>query len=415
MTEVPKTLADLQREWKKKEKLKSQLRKIAIPIFAILIIGGLIGGYYYQRNNADTLEVVLGLDIYAVSKDPEDYKPIKWYTLPGGGLEDLTNSLKYYMKVTPLNGLRPNDTLTTIITSGDFALLIISIYQDELKTKLSYHIDTDGYTPYLTLLENDKERNGVDVYFTLNKDDYSYHAKLPHLSDVMSKTIKLKLEKIPVFSTSGYESVNKMFYTLGKMPAVIRVQGNEKAVYGLYKRQSQPKESALMEAVYEGNEIKVKSLLAKGANANARNQYNMPVLVTAAGGNKTGIAKLLLTHGANIDAHKDGLTALTMACGKKDRKMVELLLSNRANPNIAMKNGQTAIFVAVGQGDSEVVKLLLSNGADINWEMQGNLTPLRFAQSLNQVEIVRVLLTAGAKSNSSPSRQLLSREPGLTD
>jgi len=58
----------------------------------------------------------------------------------------------------------------------------------------------------------------------------------------------------------------------------------------------------LLESASAGDSARVKVLLSKGANPNAKNIYGWPVLMKAVGGGNTEVVKLLLDHGAAANA-----------------------------------------------------------------------------------------------------------------
>ncbi len=77
---------------------------------------------------------------------------------------------------------------------------------------------------------------------------------------------------------------------------------------------------------------KVKEWLEKGAEANAKNKDNLPILTIVVGKGNVGIAELLISKGAKVDATDvGGRTALMAACSWEHLEMAELLIKNKAD------------------------------------------------------------------------------------
>jgi len=193
------------------------------------------------------------------------------------------------------------------------------------------------------------------------------------------------------------------------------------------------------------DEAKVRLLLSKGADANARSkQGSTPLLIAAGTEGSAAIVKLLLDKGAKLkDATADPVTTpLTAAVTANDTATVQLLLENGVDThepaggfalttaaghgNTAIvrmllahgvpadpvsppvtervKNGDIAIglltplLVAVSYGGPDTVKLLLDNKANVNALDVRGMTPLMLAVALDHpdVRVVRLLLERGA-------------------
>jgi hypothetical protein len=191
----------------------------------------------------DSLDVVVGKDIQAVSRDQKDYDdPTDWVMIPGGNLESLNSVVhKYYMKVTSKNGIKAGQNLTAIITSGNLALLMISVYENEpSSTTVAYHLDTNVYTHYL-MRENygtPNQNKRLDIYFSLsNVKDFDYHAQLPTFDEMGSNGVRLTLEKCQPVVLHGYKAVDRTYFVPGEVPPIASIKGKEKTLYMLHKKQ----------------------------------------------------------------------------------------------------------------------------------------------------------------------------------
>jgi ankyrin repeat protein len=165
-----------------------------------------------------------------------------------------------------------------------------------------------------------------------------------------------------------------------------------------YKRRSKPVDEnslRLMEAVVASDAGKVRELIARGVDVNAKMEISGGVaLSSAAAAGHPEIVRMLLDAGADVNA--DSGAALTAAAGHAE--IVRLLLDRGADVNARRSDGLTPLMSAAGAGRVETVKLLLERGADPNTkESAGGLTPLLFAAKYSdEPEVIRTLLIAGA-------------------
>ena len=108
-----------------------------------------------------------------------------------------------------------------------------------------------------------------------------------------------------------------------------------------------------------------------------------PPFHTAVYWGQKAVIETLVAKGADINAkEKDGTTPLHEAVGKKHTEIVKFLLDKGAEINT--KGGwqrQTPLHCAVRVGDSNTVELLLAHGADINAKDRFGDTPLLKAVS----------------------------------
>ena len=127
-------------------------------------------------------------------------------------------------------------------------------------------------------------------------------------------------------------------------------------------------ETQLMRAAYEGNEPRVRELVAAGAKPGLVSSYGESALHIASTFGHVRIAKLLLD-------------------GKYEGK--------GAGINLKDSGGWTALFLASYYGREAVVRLLLERGADVTLLANGH-TALSWARFRNHAAVVALLEAHGA-------------------
>lgn len=137
-----------------------------------------------------------------------------------------------------------------------------------------------------------------------------------------------------------------------------------------------------------------KSLLAAGADVNARNQRgDSPLHLAVAKGDRAMVA-LLLAAGAAVDvANQDGNTPLHVAAMLGDAALVEQLLAAGARADARNKDGNTPAHLAAWKGHEAALRAL---GGAVNGANQDGNTPLHFASLRGHKAAVEVLIGAGA-------------------
>ena len=106
--------------------------------------------------------------------------------------------------------------------------------------------------------------------------------------------------------------------------------------------------------------------------------------------------KLLIEKGADIDAKdNDGVTALMYVSRAGDLEIAKYLLENGADINAKdSKWGYTALIYAAEYVNLEIVQFLIESGADVNIKNNDGKTALDLVET---EEIKKVLRKAGAK------------------
>jgi len=165
----------------------------------------------------------------------------------------------------------------------------------------------------------------------------------------------------------------------------------------------------LLEAIKNGDVVKVKELLERGADANVKDDSHKTPLhyVASLYEDDIGayIAELLIKHGADVNAKDEkGITPLHWAATSGKSRIINVLLENRADVNARSDEGLTPLhWVASYMSLSDKVntaKLLVEHGADVNARSDEGLTPLHLAAISGKVGVAKVLLENGADPNA---------------
>ena len=135
-------------------------------------------------------------------------------------------------------------------------------------------------------------------------------------------------------------------------------------------RPTRPADTVLA-AAERGDRAAVRSLLAKGADANA--------------------------------AGPDGTTAIMWAAANDDLELVRVLLAAKANPSLKNQFGTTAITEAAIIGSAPILDALLKAGADVNTRNPEGETPLMAVARSGKLDAARRLVEAGADVNATES------------
>ena len=133
---------------------------------------------------------------------------------------------------------------------------------------------------------------------------------------------------------------------------------------------------SLFDAVLDDDLQQVKSLLAAGADVNAKQGGFPPI--HAAG--SVAMAKLLIEAGADVNAREDD--------------------TERTALHVAARRGDG---VGLYRGDSDVALVLIEAGADVNAVAKDQVTPLHVAAMACNAGLAEALIHAGAEVNAKAS------------
>ena len=124
----------------------------------------------------------------------------------------------------------------------------------------------------------------------------------------------------------------------------------------------------LHRAAWQGDLPKLRSLVASGANLDARDARGRTPLHIATHARQRDAVKLLAKAGANLDALEDDrYDAVTIASVADDPATLALLLSLGANPGqVTSRYDGTALIAAAHLGHDEVVRRLIAAGAPLD-------------------------------------------------
>ena len=162
-----------------------------------------------------------------------------------------------------------------------------------------------------------------------------------------------------------------------------------------------PLDRELIAAAERGDLPSARSLIARGANVNAKDEKQDSAFLIASARGRTEIVKLTLTAGADLKStNRYGGTGLIPACHYGHLETVKLLLATKIDVNHVNNLGWTALLEAVilgngGPAHTEIVRLLLSHGADPKIADRDGVTALQHARARNQARIAELLAKAG--------------------
>ncbi len=190
-------------------------------------------------------------------------------------------------------------------------------------------------------------------------------------------------------------------------------------------------------AVFINDQERVKLLIEKGADVNAKDIDSTTLLMAATDNNNMEITKLLVENGADVNAKdRSGDIAIFYAALNGNMEMVQYLIENGAdititntkwnrniihyaarsgnlelvqylvNQGISVLESNGALHKAVSSGNLELVKWLVAHGADVHGDYFNDSVLLYAVRSSNK-DILRYLVEEkGVDVNESANRKM---------
>ncbi|MGB7922728.1 MAG: ankyrin repeat domain-containing protein [Pyrinomonadaceae bacterium] len=158
---------------------------------------------------------------------------------------------------------------------------------------------------------------------------------------------------------------------------------------------------SLQRAVDSGDVTSINSLIAEGADVDARSEDGWTPLMLATIKGHTEVVLALLKQGADVNArNKKGWTALMFAVSMGDLETMRALLAGRAEIDARDNDGKTALMQATGENNIESLRVLIEAQADVNVVDRLGETALTIAARRGYAEVVELLKRAGAMGDT---------------
>jgi hypothetical protein len=206
--------------------------RIALFSVSLLLIGCKSSN---GSNNSSPLSARIGRDMNQLY-DPQQGapQPIDWVMIPGGGVSDTATASRYCIVIDAQ--WQDIDSMVAFVSSETSDVLLMMIKYEGSKGTV-YHLDTDGYTSYLQLSRKTKDEQ-FQLYLEIDRgtQEALFAADLPALADVRTQNLALrKVDSIPTW-TDVRTATRSDFSSAMGIPAVMRIQANEKLVYMYHVR-----------------------------------------------------------------------------------------------------------------------------------------------------------------------------------
>ena len=162
-----------------------------------------------------------------------------------------------------------------------------------------------------------------------------------------------------------------------------------------------PAVAELIAAIAEGDEERLRRMVAAGADLQAIDEDGVSVLEHAIRNGSPSVMMSLFSAEPLTDAPEDEERSpeqeLAEAIRSGDLKTARRLLEEGASPNQKLPFGMTAVHLAALMQETPILRLLLQEGGDPNIRNETGNTPLFMAETGDDV---RALVEAGADANA---------------
>ncbi len=175
-------------------------------------------------------------------------------------------------------------------------------------------------------------------------------------------------------------------------------------------------DAKLLAAVQKTNPTDVRSLLAAGADANARTaDGSTPMIYAAHFGDSASVQALLGAQGDPNLTNRYGVGPMHEAALRADAGLLRILVDAGAHVDLALPQGDTPLMLASRTSGVDAVRLLIERGAKVNvverWQGQ---TPLMYAAAHDRGEVAAALIAVGADVNArTPVNDLPERKTAV--
>jgi len=209
-----------------------------------------------------------------------------------------------------------------------------------------------------TLFEAIRNNDAAAVSALLDGDPSLVDARLNGFSPILFAVYNGHAELARLFVDRGAKVSFAEACALGDEEPALRMLDKDPALLDAYSEDGFP---PLGLAIFFRHPRLAQELIERGANVNAAasNAFRVSPIHAAAAVRDAASVRLLLARGADANARQQlGYTALHTAAQHGDVEIVELLLAHGADPRIAGDDGKTPADLAEAHGQMEIVKRL---------------------------------------------------------